>query len=506
MVAHPLQTILSHPSKPTLFAAIGPHLRSYNLNTGATLAKWSAPAPPADKKPTREEILAGNAIRTMVLTKDGSKLAVSGEDKVLRVFDASTFELISERTVPKRVCSLALVDNDATILTGDKHGDVFSYPFMLQPEERQGAPAEDEKSATAEETESPAAGSAAKKQGKVPKGYDLAWGQKKKDPDAIPENLLLGHVSMLTTMSLLHSNSSTYIMTADRDEHVRISRYPKAYVTERFLLGHTEFVSSVAQLDEDVVLTAGGDPWVGVWNWKTGKLLHKLDLAHAVQEARGEDGKIAVSQFHVVENRVFVIVEKAPAVFVVDFSDDKVPSITQTIALSAPALALVTDYASRLWASVDTTEVSSASVLVAFEADSQGKYKSINAHSFESLDVEAGLCPFYTTEQLRKRRREPQADNSEGSTDAKLGRSAPGQKRKYPNGPDFKKENQARKKGKIAGAEDAVITADDLSAEGKVPEVDTTSELAKEVAKNEVELSLQAKAEEKDAGAVATLE
>lgn len=49
---------------------------------------------------------------------------------------------------------------------------------------------------------------------------------------------IVGHVSMLTDMTL--SDDEKYIITADRDEHVRVSRYPNGYNIESYCMGHTE--------------------------------------------------------------------------------------------------------------------------------------------------------------------------------------------------------------------------------------------------------------------------
>ena len=49
-------------------------------------------------------------------------------------------------------------------------------------------------------------------------------------------SLVLGHVSLLTTALL--SQDGRYVITADRDEHIRVSWYPQGYCIESYCLGH----------------------------------------------------------------------------------------------------------------------------------------------------------------------------------------------------------------------------------------------------------------------------
>ncbi|PWW77730.1 hypothetical protein C7212DRAFT_90045, partial [Tuber magnatum] len=93
--------------------------------------------------------------------------------------------------------------------------------------------------------------------------------------------LLLGHVSMLTdllsvtTTTAQEGQKRKYIITADRDEHIRVSRYPQSWVIEGFCLGHTAFVSKllVPRWAPQEVLSGGGDAWLGRWRWADGKCL-----------------------------------------------------------------------------------------------------------------------------------------------------------------------------------------------------------------------------------------
>lgn len=57
-------------------------------------------------------------------------------------------------------------------------------------------------------------------------------------------DLVLGHASMITAMQL--SLDDRFIITSDRDEHIRVSQYPDGFNIERFCLGHTKYVQSLS--------------------------------------------------------------------------------------------------------------------------------------------------------------------------------------------------------------------------------------------------------------------
>ena len=183
--------------------------------------------------------------------------------------------LIRARLMPKRPCAIAVTKDDSTILSADKFGDVWSLP-LLPSEEVEASP----------ESQNTEPSSAPSKKPIVPAANELtvhsarnrkALEHQKRQTNQAPEKqeptfekrLLLGHVSMLTDIALTSFNGRDYIITSDRDEHIRVSRgVPQAYVVEKYLLRHTEFVTQLCIPKErpNILLSGGGDEMLMSWD------------------------------------------------------------------------------------------------------------------------------------------------------------------------------------------------------------------------------------------------
>ncbi|BGP25625.1 tRNA guanine-N7-methyltransferase subunit TRM82 [Rhodotorula toruloides] len=191
-------------------------------------------------------------------TDDATKKAYlisTGEDKLLEVSSLPDLQLLSSRDLPKRANALE-VTATGDIVVGDKFGDVYIFPL--------DAPT-------------------------VP-------------ADAKPEDLpkpqpILGHVSMLNTLALIpadpaHGLMRDWIATGDRDEHVRISRFPAGHVIEKFAWGSKRLVSSLLYLPAPssssappspaYLLSAGADPSIQVFELPSAELVSRFPIEDIV--------------------------------------------------------------------------------------------------------------------------------------------------------------------------------------------------------------------------------
>lgn len=85
------------------------------------------------------------------------------------------------------------------------------------------------------------------------------------------QRLLLGHTaSMLTDIAVINDGADNcHLLTSDRDEKIRISRFPETYVIEGFLLGHTAYVTGfvvVPSSSSTLAVSCGGDMTLRLWD------------------------------------------------------------------------------------------------------------------------------------------------------------------------------------------------------------------------------------------------
>ncbi|KAF9461233.1 WD40-repeat-containing domain protein [Collybia nuda] len=234
----------------------GPYVQVIHTSTGDVVSTTAG----------RDDMLKAGPVRCAAVDKSGRYLATSGEDKQLKIWEIEGLKLLSERQLPKRPTKVAFTADGQTILVADKFGDIFrcgSYPFQFTP----------------------------------------LTVKQKKDALSSHENpsggqLILGHASLLNAFLL--SVDERYIITADRDEHIRVSWYPQGYNIEMYCLGHTKFVSAIHNpaFAPTELISGGGDAALKIWDWMTGTVKHEINIWDTVEphikvcgmkRRRGED-------------------------------------------------------------------------------------------------------------------------------------------------------------------------------------------------------------------------
>ncbi|KAH9479543.1 tRNA (guanine-N(7)-)-methyltransferase non-catalytic subunit TRM82 [Psilocybe cubensis] len=221
----------------------GPHIQVLDNVTGVVL--FSTTAFSNDQK---DVLLKSGPVRCAAVDQEFTHVVTSAEDKMLKVWQLDGLKLLSERELPKKPTSVAFTADAQTILVSDKFGDVFSYPFTYVP----------------------------------------LTVKQKKDALSSHENpsggqLILGHASPLNAFLL--TPDERYIISADRDEHIRVSWYPKGYNIEMYCLGHLKFVSAIhiPKFDSATLISGGGDPVLKIWDWMTGSVRHDIEVLEKVE-------------------------------------------------------------------------------------------------------------------------------------------------------------------------------------------------------------------------------
>lgn len=182
--------------------------------------------------------------------------------------------------MPKRMCAIVLTPDEQLILVGDKFGDVYSLP--LHPS-KDWAPRKAQANGSSENFVPSATELTVHTKGNLEALKQQREQKSRKARKELPDfeyKLLLGHVSLLTDVVIAQLQdelkTKQYILTSDRDEHIRVSRgVSQAHIIENYCMGHQEFVSKlcIAPWESSQLIAGSGEPSLRVYDWQSGQLL-----------------------------------------------------------------------------------------------------------------------------------------------------------------------------------------------------------------------------------------
>ncbi|KAJ2591764.1 WD repeat-containing protein 4 [Coemansia sp. RSA 1722] len=232
------------------------------------------------------------AIRAACFSRNGALFAICTNDKAIRIYETAGWSLKRKLASEKRTNALCFDPEGEYLITGDKFGDCYRISV---------------------------------------------------DNSADKPEILLGHVSILCSVGFSYG-PNPYVLTCDRDEKLRVSKYPNAYNIQAFGLGHREFVTSVATASfaPEIAVTGSGDGTIRLWKLDSGELLQTVELDSLMRkyyesgkakcgENTREDRTAATQRYGVLRVRssqslrsFVAVVERIPAALVLPIGEDLV--------------------------------------------------------------------------------------------------------------------------------------------------------------------------------------
>ncbi|KAF3074708.1 hypothetical protein CFAM422_002899 [Trichoderma lentiforme] len=331
-------------------------------------------------------------ITHLTSTPDGSHVvAITGHDKIIWVFEHDgngQLKQLSQRTMPKRPSAVA-IGPDSQIISADKFGDVYAIPLIIPADGSKSLASQSSLPLPSKKSFKPTATTLTVHS----KGNRLALLNQIKQAELANEskdgsaggpgfelNLLLGHVSMLTALVLGEQQGRKYIITADRDEHIRLSRYiPQAHIIENFCFGHKEFISDmvIPAAKPEILVSGGGDEDIFVWDWLAGKQLFKTSILSLAQEIALETTTVAVSGLYTLlypsedgpMTYILAICEDIKAIFSWKLNENNELHCPGIIQLPGKPLSLT----------ISPNDDAPPTVIAAIEPDAETKARSLHA-------------------------------------------------------------------------------------------------------------------------------
>jgi tRNA (guanine-N(7)-)-methyltransferase subunit TRM82 len=201
--------------------------------------------------------------------------------------------------MPKRPSALALTPDGQTILCADKFGDAYSLPLIpgeytpRVEEAKAFKPAATNLTVHSQRNLQTLKNQIMQFEKEAKKSSSKDSNADENVASGFEHQLILGHVSLLTDLIAVSlptdaSVNRSYILTADRDEHIRVSRgLPQSHVIEKYCLGHTSFINKlcIPSWAPQYLISGGGDDFLLLWKWNEGKALQKVPLEGVSQES-----------------------------------------------------------------------------------------------------------------------------------------------------------------------------------------------------------------------------
>lgn len=182
------------------------------------------------------QILAG------AFSPNGSLLALCDDHKQLTLWETSSdWKCINQRNLIRRANKITFSPDSKKMFVADKTGDAYVLSVDSNLDD------------------------------KVEKKNGDNNDVKEDDSNNFRGELLLGHLSML--LDILVSPDGKYVITADRDEKIRVSNYPDAYDIHGYCLGHTDFVTEinfVLDNKHECLVSSSGDGSIKLWKYMEG--------------------------------------------------------------------------------------------------------------------------------------------------------------------------------------------------------------------------------------------
>lgn len=318
-----------------------------------------------------EEKSLSNYIRNIELFGN-YVVAITDSNKSIIVFEIvdlpNCLQIVKRQPFPKRPCSISMADHGETIIVADKFGDVYKISLKGEP---------------------------------------------------VPEKSLspiLGHVSMLTNVMITEIDGKQFLLTSDRDEHLKVSHYPQTYVVSHWLFGHDQFISTfeVLEFNKQLIISGGGDDFIYLWNWYTNQQLSSLNIWQWVESYLTEfhlppsrfltetsKKELTVIKIVSIDRRVVIAFENVKLLLVVLINDDLQLEFDQLV--ECDAVIDISCNGKTFYGAVDSPNyIQEFDVHNNFRVIDNDFQKIINLNPC-LVKQRADFYPLYTVNSLRKR-------------------------------------------------------------------------------------------------------